>query len=302
MLAPLAVFLVLTALIFTTGTPSPGDLMRQASASFGDVKRGTFSFEIAITPKGSATAEPSTIRLTGPFELLPGKPLPLAKINYTVSSAGRSQVVELLTTGDKAYTMIRGQAYELPASATRQLRKATTQLSSGGKQGQSAGLSGLKLNFDKWLVDPQVGAGAEIDGTPTWRTRAGVNVVSALKDLTASAQALGGVTGTKVPKLSLSDIKQLKDSFRNATVEVFVGRYDRIVRKLALTMDFTTPAQLATTTGGISGGRLNLTIGISKPNKPVNVKPPANPLPFKALQSLSQGGQSGTALDDGLGK
>jgi hypothetical protein len=289
-LVPLAVFLVLTALILTTGTPSAGDLMRQASTSFGNVKRGTFSFEIAITPKGSATAQSSTIKLTGPFELIRGKPLPLANINYTVSSGGQSQIVDLLTTGDKAYSIVRGQAYALPPTATAQLRKATTQLSSGGKKGAPSGLSGLKLNFEKWLINPQVDAGAEIDGTPTWRTHAGVDVVAALKDLTTSAQALGGVTGTKVPKLTAADIAQLKNNFKNATIDVFVGRYDGIVRKVNLTMDFNTPAQFSATTGGISGGRLNLLIGISKPNRPVDVKAPANPLPFKALQSLGPSG------------
>lgn len=295
-------FVLLTTLILTTGTPAADELMRQASSSFGDVKRGTFNFEISITPKGSATAEASTISLTGPFELVPGKPLPIAKINYTVSSGERSEKVVLLTTGDKAYSIVQGQAYELPASATKELRKATKQLSSGGEKSKQTGLTGLNLNFDRWLSNPQVGSGNEMDGTPTWRTRAAVDVVAALKDLTRSAQALGGVTGTKVPELSDSDIKQLKDSFKNARVVVYVGRYDRIVRLLDLTMDFVTPAGLAATTGGISGGRLNVRIGISRPNKPVDVKPPSDPLPFKALESLNQGGQTGTALDDGLGK
>ncbi|MBI4896924.1 MAG: hypothetical protein HY827_00985 [Actinobacteria bacterium] len=305
LLAPLVAFAVLVALILNTGTPSAGDLMRQASTSFGDVERGTFNFKMSITPKGSATAETSTISLSGPFELIPGKPLPLAKINYTVTSGERSQEVVLLTTGEKAYTVIQGQAYELPASATKDLRKATKQLSSGdsGKsKPKQNGLTGLKLNFDRWLENPRVGSGSEIDGTSTWRTSAAVDVVAALKDLSASAKALGGVTGAKVPELTEDDIKQLKSSFRNAKVIVYVGRYDRIVRLLDLTMDFTTPAEFASTTGGITGGRLNLRIGISRPNKPVNVKPPSSPLPFKALQSLGQGGSAGTALDDGLGK
>ncbi len=304
LLVPLIAFVVLVALILKTGTPAADDLMRQASTSFGDVERGTFNFELSITPKGSSSAEASKISLSGPFELISGKPLPLAKINYTVSSGERSQEVVLLTTGEKAYTIIQGQAYELPASATKDLRKATKQLSAddGESKPKQSGLTGLKLNFDRWLKNPEVGSGSEIDGTPTWRTSAAVDVVAALKDLSASAQALGGVTGAKVPELTEDDIDQLKSSFRNAKVIVYVGRYDRIVRLLDLTMDFTTPAEFAATTGGITGGRLNMRIGISRPNKPVEVKPPSDPLPYKALQSLSQGGSAGTALDDGLGK
>jgi hypothetical protein len=298
---PIAAFLVFVVLILATGTPSSAELMKQATTSFGQVKRGVFTFQIKITPKGSTSAQPSTIRLTGPFEIVPGKPLPKAKITYTVSSGGRSQVTTLLTTGEKAYTIIQGQAYELPPSATKELESATKDLSKPGKGG---GLSGINLNFNKWLIDPKVAGGRQIDGTPTWQTSSNVNIIAALQDLTSSANALGGITGQKVPALKQSDLASVKKGIKNASVVVYVGRYDRIVRLLDLTMDFVTPTSLTGTVGGVTGGRMNLLVGISKPNQSVNVQPPANPLPFKALQSLaqSQSAQTGTALDDGIGK
>lgn len=275
--------------------------MKEATASFGQVNRGIFSFAITITPKGSTEAQPSTIKLTGPFEIVPGKPLPVAKITYTVSSGGRSQVTTLLTTGTKAYTIIQGQAYELPATATKELSAATKDLS---KPGEKAGLSGITLNFNKWLINPEVASGRTIDGTPTWQTSANVNIIAALTDLIGSANALGGITGQKVPALKKSELEQVKKGIKNARVVVYVGRYDRIVRLFDLTMDFTTPGNLTATTGGITGGRMNLRVGIAKPNQPVDVEPPNNPLPFKALQSLaqSQSSQTGTALDDGDGQ
>ncbi|MGH2906200.1 MAG: hypothetical protein ACRDKI_05460 [Solirubrobacterales bacterium] len=300
---PIAAFLVFVVLILATGTPSSADLMKQATASFGEVHRGVFTFQITITPKGAATAQPSTIKLSGPFELVPGKPLPKAKITYTVSSGGRSQVTTLLTTGDKAYTVIKGQAYELPSTATKELKAATKDLSKGGK-GKDSGLTGIRLNFGKWLVSPEVASGRQIDGTATWQTSAGVNVIAALQDLTSSANALGGITGQQVPQLKKSDIAEVKKGIKNAHVVVYVGRYDHIVRLMDLTMDFATPTNLTAAAGGVSGGRMNLLVGIAKPNQAVDVEAPANPLPFKALQSLaaSQSAQTGTALDDGLGQ
>jgi hypothetical protein len=298
---PIAAFLVFVVLILATGTPSSADLMKEATASFGEVSRGVFSFEITITPKGSTQAQPSTIKLTGPFEIVPGKPLPKSKITYTVSSGGRNQVTTLLTTGTKAYSIIQGQAYELPATATKELTAATKDLSKPGKKG---GLSGIQLNFNKWLIDPKVASGTEIDGTPTWQTSSNVNIIAALTDLIGSANALGGITGQQVPALKKSDLAEVKKGIKNAHVVVYVGRYDRIVRLFDLTMDFTTPTNLTASAGGVSGGRMNLRVGISKPNQPVDVAAPANPLPFKALQSLaqSQAAQTGTALDDGVGK
>ncbi len=296
-------FVLLVGLILATGTPSSAQLMKRAASSFGEVSRGNFQFKISITPQGSAGAAPSSIELKGPFEIVPGKPLPKAKITYTVSSGGRSQVTTLLTTGDKAYTVIKGQAYELPASATKDLKSATKELA---KPGEGKGLTGIKLNFDKWLIDPQVAAGRDIDGTATWRTTAGVNVVEALKDLVASSGALGGITGGSVPALKESDLAEVRKGIKNASVVVYVGRYDRVVRLLDLTMDFSTAGATGSTSaiGGISGGRMNMLVGISSPNQPVNVDPPKNPLPYSALQSLvqSQSSQTGTTLDDGLGQ
>lgn len=300
-IGPVAAFLILVALVLATGTPSSAQLMKDAAGSFGEVKRGNFRFAITITPAGSASAAPSSIELSGPFEIVPGKPLPVAKITYTVSSGGRSQVVTLLTTGEKAYTVIKGQAYELPASATKELKTATKDLN---KPGAGGGLSGIKLNFDKWLVDPQVAAGRDIDGTATWRTSAGVNVINALKDLTSSAGALSSITGQNVPAIKDKDLAAVKEGIKDARVVVYVGRYDRIIRLLDLTMDFATPEDAQSSLGGISGGRMNMVLGISNPNQPVNVKPPKSPLPYSALQSLvnGQSSQSGTALDDGLGQ
>jgi hypothetical protein len=300
-IGPVVAFLVLVGLILATGTPSSAQLMKRAATSFGEVSRGIFSFKITVTPQGSANAAPSSIGIQGPFEIVPGKPLPVAKITYTVSSGGRSQVTTLLTTGDKAYTVIKGQAYELPASATKELKAATKDLA---KPGEGKGLTGIKLNFDKWLVDPKVAEGRDINGTATWRTTAGVNVPAALKDLVASSGALGGITGGAVPAIKDSELAQVRKGIKNASVVVFVGRYDRIIRLLDLTMDFSTPAGATSATGGVSGGRMNLRVGISNPNQPVHVEPPKSPLPYSALQSLvqSQAAQTGTALDDGVGQ
>ena len=298
---PIAVFLVFVGLILATGTPSSAELMKQATTSFGEVSRGAFQFKITITPQGAEGVSPSTIELKGPFEIVPGKKLPVARIEYTVSSGGRGQTVILQTTGDKAYTVVGGRAYELPASATKELQSATADLS---KEGGGAGLSGLDLNFDKWLVDPEVAEGREIDGTATWQTKAGVDIGEAMKDLVKSAASLGSITGTEIPELKESDLKELEEGIKNASVTLYVGKYDRIIRLMDLTMDFNTPEELSASTGGVTGGRMNLVVGISQPNQPVDVAAPKNPLPYSALESIaeSQSAQSGTALDDGDGK
>lgn len=302
---PVAAFLVLIALIFATGKPQASELMKDATSSFSDVRRGNFQFAITITPESGQDATTSSIELSGPFELLPGKPLPLAHINYTVTSGERAQEVTLLTTGENAYTVIKGQAYELPPEATKQLKSATGDVSKkDGKQSGAVGLGGLNLNFNKWLVNPQVADGGELDGTATWVTTADVNVVEAVKDLTKSLGTLGSIAGDAVPALKDSQIKEIEEQIKDAKVTLYVGRYDHIVRQMDLTMTFKTPESASAETGGISGGKMNLRVAISEPNQEVNVKAPKNPLPYSALQSLtsSSSSRTGTSLDDGTGR
>lgn len=296
--APVAAFALLTALIVFTGQPKPDALMKDAAASFGEVKRGNFQFAFVIAPQGGGSAV--SIELTGPFEIVPGKPLPVANINYTINSGGRTSNVNLLTTGDKAYTIISGQAYELPASATKELQSATKDLS----KGEGTGLSGIDLKIDDWLIDPKVTRGGEVDGTATWRTESKVDVVEAVQDLSGSLGTLGAVTGQSATKLTKKEIKEIEEQIKDANVVIYVGQYDHILRKLNLTMNFKTPEGQTAQTGDITGGKATLQVGISDPNRPVDVKPPKNPLPYSALQSLAAGesSQTGTALDDGVGR
>lgn len=296
---PLVVFLLLSGLILLTDKPSATTTMEQATKSFSKVQRGDFRFVMTVTPSGDG-AEPSVFELSGPFELVPGKPLPKAKITYSVGSGGQTQDVTLLMTGDDAYSLLRGQAYELPKSVLKELKQATKDLNKSG----GGGLSGIKMNFDKWLVDPKVSNGGRIDDTPTWRTDADVNVVNAVKDLVAAAGQLGPVTGQKLPELSDKNVKQIEEGIKDASVTVFVGRWDGILRQMDMAMDFRAPEGATAATGGIDGGRMHILLGISEPNRPVRVSKPKNPLPYSALESLAEGAasQSGTALDDGLGQ
>lgn len=296
--APVLAFAVLTALIIFTGKPEPDALMKDAAASFGDVSRGNFQFAFVIAPQGGGSSV--SVELTGPFEIIKGKQLPVANINYTINSGGRTSNVNLLTTGDKAYTIIGGQAYALPDSATKDLRTATKDLSKNG----GTGLSGIDLNINDWLIDPKVTPGGQVDGTATWRTEAKVNVVAAVQDLAGSLGTLGAVTGQSGTKLTKKQIKAIQEQIKDASVIVYVGQYDHILRKLDLSMNFKTAEGSTSETGSITGGKATLQVGISDPNRPVGVKPPKNPLPYSALQSLAAGesSQTGTTLDDGVGR
>ncbi|MBJ7347536.1 MAG: hypothetical protein JHC87_03070 [Thermoleophilaceae bacterium] len=286
----LAFFAIALAATFLS-KPSPDELLTQATESFAKIDRGVFDFQVAIAPRGAAAAvsPPASVQLAGPFEIRTGDKLPTARIEYTVSSGGQKQTVTLITTGDKAYTEIQGQAYELPPAALKDLQEAAGGLKAKGKSG--GGLAGLNLNFDKWVVDPQVVNGGVVGGQKTWRVDAGVDVVTALRDLITQSKALGSITGSQLPtSLNDKDAETLRKSIKRAFVRIYVGRYDHILRRFDLTMDVSQAGGTASSaTAALSGGRANITIAISDPNQSIAVKAPEDPLSYKALQSLTGG-------------
>lgn len=284
-----AVALLIGLLLGKFSKPEPRDVVQNAVGSLAEIKRGEFSIQFTINPRGDdTTAEPAEFRISGPFELDADAKLPKAKVQQTVSAGGQEQSVTLITTGEKGYIEIEGKAYELPADAQKSLTKSTEELRKSGSGGKSQGLAGLDIDFNKWLTDPKLSNGRNFDGEDTWKVESPVDVVAAIRDLLKGARALGGATGGQVPNLlSGTQEKELRDAIKRAYVEIFVGKDDELLRRVNLTMDVDTPKGQDNALG-LAGGRLDIAVEILKPNEPVTVDAPEDPLPASALRKLQR--------------
>lgn len=283
------VALLIGLLLGKFSKPEPRDVVHSAVGSLAEIKRGEFSIQFTINPRGDdTTAEPAEFRISGPFELDADSKLPKAKVQQTVSAGGQEQSVTLITTGEKGYIEIEGKAYELPADAQKSLTESTEELRKSGG-GKSQGLAGLDIDFNKWLTDPKLSDGRNFDGEDTWKVESPVDIVAAIRDLLKGARALGGATGGQVPNvLSGTQEKELRDAVKRAYVEIFAGKDDELLRRVNLTMDIDTPKG-QTNALGLAGGRLDIAVEIRKPNQPVTVETPENPLPAGALRQLQRG-------------
>lgn len=296
---PIALFVLISIGAIFFSKPSGDALLTEATQSFSKINSGVFDFAINITPKGDDSTQPASISLAGPFELQKGKKLPVARIEYTVSSGGQEQSQTLIFTGDKAYFEIQGQAYELPPEAVKQLQQSTKDLLTSSAKGGGGGLAGVQLNFEDWLSDPVVSNGGKVGGQKTWQVDAKVDVVKAITDLVAQSKALGSITGSQLPaEISKADAEALRKAIKRSFVRVNVGRYDGLLRRFDLSMDVTAaPTDSKTNSAAaaaLAGGAVNVVIGIDNPNQPIVVEDPPNALPYSALQSLTGGGAGAT--------
>lgn len=274
-------------LLWPSGPPSAAEVLRDGTTRVKDIERGSFGIELRVNPRGKASAaQPARFRLYGPFELRTGKPLPVARVSQTISAGSTTQTVTVITTGDDAFVEVGGKAYVVPPQLRSQLQATVKELKRPGAGGKR-GAAGLKLGFDRWMLKPVIVDGGKLGGVDTWKVESPVDVVKALTDVLTSARSFGSSTGTSLPDaLGATDAAKLRRSVDEAYVEVFVGKDDRLLRKVDLKLDLKASRDASESLPGLEGARVEIIITIDDPNRPVTVTAPKNPLPAEELGKL----------------
>jgi hypothetical protein len=262
-------FAALTFALASCGGGDPQDVLSETAANLGTIRSGDLSLELAFQPQGAGR---TGFTLDGPFSLEKG-PLVAGTLDYTqlLGSQG-SQTATFVSTGQKAYVVVRGQAYELPPDTTSELRAASVPLQSGGLGA---------LDVGRWFQDPQVKDGGELGGTDTDLIRARLDVVEVVNTLvTVSAQ----LRGETVPPLGGDDAEQLRRAVESAQALMWTGKDDRLLRKLDLRIRFNAGGAPERVRQLIGIG-VHFVLAIANPNEDISVQAPANARPYSDLGS-----------------
>lgn len=252
------------------GGGSAKQVLSRTASSLGRIRSGTLTLRLVVSPR-SGTKGRIGFELRGPFALRP-RGLPVAGIAYTQIAGPREATATFLSTGKKAYAEVNGKAYELPASATAQLRQA------GGAVGKG-GFGGLRI--DGWIQHPKVSDGGQVGGASTDHVSSGLDVVNAANDLLGLVRLLG----RDAPRIEGKSADQLRKAVESSSLDVWSGKRDHLLRRLVLQarLGFDTPEELKRALGEVVGAKIDFELAVSHPNQPVSVPPPANPLPSSAL-------------------
>ena len=165
------------------GGESADEVLSETAANLGDIRSGTLHVDLRVEPRGPTGAKPFGFALDGPFALGGSTPLLVADIEYTQTSGDETATVTLISTGSKAYIRDEDRTYELPPEQSDQLRGAAGQLRAGAGLGEFA--------IDEWIEDAEVDDGGDVGGAATDHVQAELDVVAAVRDLSALARQLG---------------------------------------------------------------------------------------------------------------
>jgi hypothetical protein len=263
------------ALSGCAGGEDPQEVLSETAANLGEIKSGTLHLDFRVEPRGAPGAEAFGFTLDGPFSLGGSGALPLAQIDYSQTVGDETATVTLISTGRNAYVRTQGRTYELPPEQADELRSAAGGLRAGAGLGEFA--------IDEWIEDAELHDGGEVGGAETDHVQAELNVVNAVRDLTALVRELG----RDVPQLGGQDVERLAESVRSSRFEVYTGKEDRLLRRLELEVDFAlgVPELLRSALGSLVGARVSFELGVDDPNGPVSVEQPHDVLPASELPS-----------------
>jgi hypothetical protein len=270
----LALCAAVTGIAVSCGGSTNG-LLEDTAANLTTIRSGILALRLDVSSTGSLAGRVG-FELRGPFALPPPGKLPVARLEFTRITGDQETNALLISTGDEAFVGLGGQVYELPSAETEQLRAPPE-----GDEGNPLAL----LRIDDWMQEPKISGGGRVGGAATERIHGDLDVVNAINDLLDLTGQLGPPELASVPRLEGDSADQVRRAVRSATMDVFTGSRDHLLRRLLLQIQFgaSPPPQLRAVAGAFGAARLVLELDVTDPNRPVHVAVPPNALPSSSL-------------------
>ena len=275
-----------TATASETSASQAGDAVSVLSSIKTDVATAgpmdvemTMSIGVTGTPTDPTLttflAKPVTLSIKGTGDSTAKK----TDVSFSVAAGPISLTGQILQDGDKGYLNFNGKWYELPAAA---LSQATGGAVAGGSVDTQKILQAFgspsALVQDAKLVGTEDVGGVESD-----HVSGTVDVGALIDGITKASSAAGTTTSPVSPQALAKQVGQIEKYIKNADVDVWVGREDKALHRLAIKVDGTTD-DATKTSSGIEGFDIDVDLK-SVPGETPSITAPANAAPLAQLQA-----------------
>jgi hypothetical protein len=279
----------------SSNNEDPTQVLKETFNNPTKVTSGNLSISLGGSAEGTQSGS-LTASINGPFQTDQSSPNSFPQLDLTakISASGAGQSFSfdgsLITTKDNAYVEYQGQAYEVGTALfkkfTRSYEQSASQAQAQGGQNSSSFFRQFGIDPTTWLTNVSNEGTTDVDGTSTIHIHGDANVSQIVSDLTKVAQQTGGSTQA----LSPSQLDQVKSAVKSATIDVYSGTDDKLLRKLALAVTIAPPAS---SNSGISSVNVNFSVTLSDVNQPQTITAPSSTKPLRDL--LQQFGGGGLA-------
>ncbi|MGH2964369.1 MAG: hypothetical protein ACRDMH_03170 [Solirubrobacterales bacterium] len=295
----------------SSNSEDPSQVLKETFNNQNTINSGVLDLSLDGSAGSSGNV---SAKLSGPFQGT-GDTTHIPQVQWTASASGDvagqnfSFDGGLTITSDNAYVTYKGQSYELGTQIFDQLQaqvaqSATAQSQQANGQGftqacqqavQQAGgnASVCEVDFSNWLTNVKNDGIDNVDGTDTIHVSGDANVKQIVTDIANIAQQL---QGTSSQSFDPSQLDKLEPAVKSATIDVYSGESDKLLRKLDLhlTLDLAALSPGSAVPLGTVDGTFSLTLG--DVNSTQTITAPSNTKPLSALKgagalrSLGAGG------------
>lgn len=256
------------------------------------------NMDITLSAQGSQGSFDASI--TGPFQGSKDKTqLPQFDLTGKLSGSGSGTPAlsfegGLTVTANDAFVSYQGTAYKVPTALFDQFKTLyaqAAQQNSSSSGSASSFFDQLGIDPSKWVTNVKADGTSDIGGATTDHVTGEADIPKIVSDL---KKITGAVPGASV---NSSGLDQLQQQLKSATIDLYSGSDDHLLRKLAVSLDIAG-------SGGSSGGSVDFAITLNDVNKPQTISAPSNPQPvprsiLQQIKGLSALGSLGAGSTGG---
>jgi hypothetical protein len=293
------------------GSNSATGLLKQTFSSH-PIHSGRVALDLSLNLQGvKSLPGPVDIKLDGPFQSAGSNQFP--KFNLTLSFAGTGQnlAAGLISTGAKGYLTFQGKPYAVPDAQFASFRQSYLQARATSQKNKTSTLASLGIDPSHWLINPRKAGTQDVGGAQAIHITSGIDVARFMDDVNtllgkANRLGAGSVASSLPTTLTAQQRSAVTRSVRSATVDVYTGAGDKILRRLAFTLNLAVPPDLRSAASGLTGGTISFDLLLASVNQPQTITAPGNALPLTSLlgqlsSSSSTSSGSGRAAPRGTG-
>lgn len=237
-----------------------------------------------LDPEGLlALGGPIKLSLNGPFTTPGGGQLPHFDVDFAATLAREIFRGTVLSTGRAAFVRLDGNDYKIDPEFVTDLREGLADAA----ESKQPGLKALGIDPLRWVSGAQERGEERIAGVDTTRISGNVAVAKLLEDLDRLLAKAGGSGGGELlsPKLR----QQIEDAVKTAKVDIWTGTDDKILRQLAVRIDFAFEKG-EKPISGLDAGHINLRLRLTDVNETkLTVAAPTDARPLADLTGGSIG-------------
>jgi hypothetical protein len=267
------------------GDEDPQEVLDETFSNDQSVNSGVIDLSISGSAEGEQGGSIDA-SLNGPFQGNDAEQgeFPQFNLTATVSGEGGGQSIEfeggLIATTDQAFVSYQGTTYEVPKPFFDQLKQAAeqAQAQAGQQEDQDAGAIFDQLGIDPstWLTNLENEGDEDVEGTDTIHIHGDANVPEILEDLQSASEQTGAGEG-----IDPDGISEVEDAVEEASIDVYSGKDDMILRRLTLNLAITAPEG---DTSGVDNAELEFSLTFSDVNADQTIEAPGDAQPFSQLE------------------